>query len=174
MFLGQQLIKCVLDQSKPDCASLKVTQSFDKQKIAVGIDVSGVCALQCDHIFVLGMVDLPEGEQHVSSSACIGLADRYRHARVHFLHNRGLNVHRFDKGCNAELAVSYDATEAKPYQLFHSEPPGHPPSTAECQIHYPGPSCATIKSCANTSTLMHTLLALGVSMVRLTNTSGPA
>jgi hypothetical protein len=39
----------------------------------------------------------------------LGLADRYRHARVHFLVNRGLNARRFDEGCEPELALSYDA-----------------------------------------------------------------
>jgi hypothetical protein len=73
------------------------------------MDVSGVCALQCDHIFVLGMVDLPKGEQYASSSSYIGLADHYRHAHVHFLLNRGLNVRRFDEGYEPELALSYNA-----------------------------------------------------------------
>jgi hypothetical protein len=73
------------------------------------MDVSGVCALQCDHIFVLGMVDLPKGEQYVASPHYVGLADSFRHARIHYLVNRGLNVHHFDEGYEPDLALSYDA-----------------------------------------------------------------
>jgi hypothetical protein len=44
------------------CGSLKVAQNQEKTKTA-GMDISGVCAVQCDHILVHSMVDLHKGEQ---------------------------------------------------------------------------------------------------------------
>jgi hypothetical protein len=61
-----------MTQVKPvdvSCDNLKVSQKMETKK-NTRMDINGVFAIQCSHIVVQSLVDLPGGEQYVPFIHC--------------------------------------------------------------------------------------------------------